>query len=658
MHFNTKYIFNGDSEEVIIDKINYNFNQISSFAVGPMGHIGSRGKIGISAPAGRRGAAGVTGQRGSNWFSQPGEPLSTLSIIDDVWIDTSLAEGPIKTLGATGWNYSGYNFSSSVFFDSYSYIGGPAGTSNKYVVGFKSTGITSPSKLSLIIGDSYLTPDIANPNNSKVLVSTNDQISRPIMSFGKTSSVSRNVPSFYWSELGTSTSLIFNSDASFDINAYLKLSINTDLAAIILNNNNININSKSLNINGNGNFILGSSAIIGTGGSFNINSLNVKFDTDNFIHNSNIVISSGTPGIYSLDIVPSNPGYLPGTSVGISSNTGTDTNKSFVFSDGTSYPVLSGNVKGSVNSGNHSQTVFGSIGGSPGGTAGPYFYHVKKTKEIRLGTNNVYSREYLSDNFSTLGNVIDISNPLLWDSNHIIITPTSYTSVVGGVYIKIPSSISTNLYPLYSDGKSIQYRIFLNSLSTDTSRRYIQGLIFSGDFPTGTTYNVVTNNSPGGSFIPSTCQYIDLIWIPRINAITSLPRLFYKTCSGFSGQISFTDEFIQPSPPIIPVYWGFISAAVAPYGGSLNINKNGITVLSTPGGSGILYFSPGDTMDVSVLTYGDPYILITSDGPDPISISTIDYSLSVIISEGALSYTVDADETDTPGGHVPIDYYP
>jgi hypothetical protein len=75
MHFNTKYIFKGDTQKEIIGKINYNFDQILSFAIGPDGHPGPRGATGIYGPAGKRGAMGNTGPRASQWYKQPTEPV-------------------------------------------------------------------------------------------------------------------------------------------------------------------------------------------------------------------------------------------------------------------------------------------------------------------------------------------------------------------------------------------------------------------------------------------------------------------------------------------------------------------------------------------------------------------------------------------------------
>jgi hypothetical protein len=77
MHFNTKYIFQGDSQRDITNKINYNFDQILSFAVGPDGHIGPRGATGLYGPAGYKGASGATGTRASKIFKQPTQPLAS-----------------------------------------------------------------------------------------------------------------------------------------------------------------------------------------------------------------------------------------------------------------------------------------------------------------------------------------------------------------------------------------------------------------------------------------------------------------------------------------------------------------------------------------------------------------------------------------------------
>ena len=112
MHFNTKYIFKGDTKKDIVEKINYNFDQILSFAVGPDGHQGAMGATGIYGPAGRRGSTGASGIRASNWYKQPTEPLSPNT--NDVWIDNSITDGNIKVFNypipSNTWNDSGYTF--------------------------------------------------------------------------------------------------------------------------------------------------------------------------------------------------------------------------------------------------------------------------------------------------------------------------------------------------------------------------------------------------------------------------------------------------------------------------------------------------------------------------------------------------------------------
>ena len=95
MHFNTKYIFKGDTEKDIIGKIHYNFDQILSFAIGPDGHSGAIGATGIYGPGGRRGATGNAGTRSSIWYKQITEPAGNNNT-NDIWIDSSVSDGNIK----------------------------------------------------------------------------------------------------------------------------------------------------------------------------------------------------------------------------------------------------------------------------------------------------------------------------------------------------------------------------------------------------------------------------------------------------------------------------------------------------------------------------------------------------------------------------------
>ena len=429
MHFNTKYIFKGDTKKDIVGKINYNFDQILSFAVGPDGHQGAIGATGIYGPAGKKGATGSPGIRSSNWYKQPTEPLSPNT--NDIWIDNSITDGNIKVfnypIASNTWNDSGYTFLNSQYFKSYSNILGPGGATDKYVIGFKYPGgITGSSDTSLVINDSYLPSSTVNINNSKVLVSTLDQIDRPIMTFSKNGAISSDVPSFYWNSTGDNSDLKFDSGGSFYITTNLDFMIDSDLARTLITSEYFTMRSNlgEFTLRGNGDFGLSSNISVGVGGFLNILTSNFTMDNVSVNHNGGVTITSPLTSTYILRSNPSSPSYQNGISAEVKSANST----AFTFNDYTGNPVLSAKPSGSVSSGNFAQTIIGSTGGATGGTAGPFSYHVKKVKEIRQSTTSLSARAYLTTTTTNLVDVFDLSSNTTWENDNIIATPTAYGS--------------------------------------------------------------------------------------------------------------------------------------------------------------------------------------------------------------------------------------
>ena len=493
MHFNTKYIFKGDTEKDIIGKINYNFDQILSFAIGPDGHSGAIGATGIYGPGGRRGATGNAGTRSSIWYKQITEPAGNNNT-NDIWIDSSVSDGNIKVFNYptanNQWQDSGYSFLNSRYFQSYPYILGPGGASDKYAIGFKFPGgITGSANTSLLINDSYTTPVGSNPNNSKVVVSTLDQVDRPIMTFAKNGAISDDVPSFYWNSTGSNSGLKFDSGGSFYVTTNLDFSIDSDLARTIISSDYCTFTSSNgtFSIYGDGDFHLRSNISVGVGGLLNINSSNLSIGSSSFTYAGTVTITSPLTSTYILSSNPSSVSY----SGGISAKVASSSSESFNFSDYTGNPILSNRPSGSVSSGSFAQTIFGSTGGLTGGTGGPFSYHVKKVKEIRQATTTLSARKYLTTTTTNLLNVLDISSNTNWYNENIIATPTNYTDVnndnissykvgTSDANFNYKSSVAT----LYGSGFKNGLTGFdqFNGLVTDFYRLSDGSTIFVGSF--------------------------------------------------------------------------------------------------------------------------------------------------------------------------------
>lgn len=477
MHFNTKYIFKGDTKKDIAEKINYNFDQILSFAVGQDGHQGAIGATGIYGPAGKRGVTGESGIRASNWYKQPTEPLSPNT--NDVWIDNSITDGNIKVFNypipSNTWNDSGYTFLNSQYFKSYSNILGPGGAIDKYVIGFKYPGgITGSADTSLVINDSYLPSSTVNVNNSKVLVSTLDQIDRPIMAFSKNGAISADVPSFYWNSVGSNPDLKFDSGGSFYITTNLDFLIDSDLARTLITSEYCTMRSNlgGFTVHGDGDFGFSSNITVGVGGFLNILTTNFAITNGSVSHLGGVTITSPLSSTYILGSNPSSPSYQNGISADVISGNST----AFTFNDYTGNPILSAKPSGSVSSGNFAQTIIGSTGGYTGGTGGPFSYHVKKVKEIRQSTTSLSARAYLTTTTSNLVDVFDLSSNTTWENDNIIATPTAYGSA---------TSDSINSYKIGETDMNFNYSAPLN----------IFGSGFKVDLTGLNQYNAIVNDA-------------------------------------------------------------------------------------------------------------------------------------------------------------------
>jgi hypothetical protein len=557
MHFNTKYILTGDSASEIRKKINYNFDQIISFAIGPDGHQGPKGPDGYDGPAGHKGLTGLTGLRGTIWYKQDDQPGNSSNPFD-LWIDSNTSDYQVNSKGTTGaWSYTGYSLFTSPYFASYDGIIGPAGVTDKYAIGIKSGVGLAESLTSLIVGDLGLGTTGANPNRSKLLVSTEDQTARPIFTFSKTGAISSGVPAFYWRTSGASASLRYNSTGGLEISSLLGLSVDSYTARALLYGNYANITStQSVTIGGTGDFYLFSNTTVGQGGNFAVESTTMRLTSSllSLYRPTKISTTSTTAASgFVLDTTKNLPSGTTISARGIELYAADSTpNALFEFRDLKDAPIFSASPRGSLDSGKHSQVTFGSTGGATAGaTGGPYFYHVKRVKEVRGATTTVTCRAWTGTTITwppgPVYNVMDLSSTTLWDSDVILVTPTSFTFASNNyVFIRIPSSYSTNLDGVYSGGYANKYRIFLNDITTSSSY-VIAGLVY--DYFTKAGTNIITNtalitfNAPGAFSTGDKCLYVDITYLAPASTTNGNPRVFWKTCNGVSGFINLSNLY-------------------------------------------------------------------------------------------------------------------
>ena len=504
MHFNNKYIFAGDSASEIKRKINYNFDQILSFAVGPNGHQGPKGPDGYDGPSGKRGITGPTGLRGTLWSKSDNAPTSGNPF--DLWIDSNTSDYQVNTFGIIGgvgsWSYTGYS----------------------------------------------------------LLVSTIDQLISPILTFSKTGATSTGVPGFYWRTVGDSASLRYYSTGNLEISALSGLTIDSYTARSILYGDRAEISSiQDVTIGGTGDFYLYSNTTIGLGGNLSLASSNITISSSSLTSRIPIKVQPSTVSQYSqlvFDATKNTPSGVSTSTAGISILASSTQNSAFEFFDLKNAPIFSAKARGSVSSGIHIQTTFGSTGGQvAGATGGPYLYPVKRITEVRASTITLTARIWQANtSFTpTVYNVMDLTSVSLWNSSMMLITPTSYNLPASyEVFLRIPTSYEQNVEGLYNNGYTNTYRIFLNDITSSAQNYKIAGLVFNYfDFTAGLRGTTVASiqyymrfrYQPSMNAFPTESCYVDLTFLGSASTTNGNPRLFWKTCDGISGYIPLTDRY-------------------------------------------------------------------------------------------------------------------
>ena len=555
MHFNNKYINQGDSEKEIKDKVNYNFNQVLSFAVGHEGYIGPKGATGIPGPSGKIGGTGNTGDRASEWFRGTVVPSTGSSQEFDLWVDDSSSLGDIYERNSSSWTYTGLSLFNSDYFEVYSAIVGPLGLTDKSAIGFNYT--YTPDQTSLVISDTYFSTLDVNPNNSKLLIATEDQINTPIFSFSKSNGSSTiDSPSFYWKNTGVFSDLIFKSPGKLMVNTLLDLELSS---YEVFGGGNLLISGSSLlgNTQGDINFISSFNLIFLSDFQttpFILASLNIGIDTFKLYTNTLTQIRN-IAGDYLLKSTPTT-GSLFNFFGGISVNSNSTSFRVFDFTGMDGYSVLYGLPSGSVTSGNHKQTVFGVRGvDASGSTGAPYSYHVKRLNNIFVSAQFGAFYPYSIRNNSTVSyldlvfitHTLNLSSVSSWDSNMIVATTDQ--TLYDDAYIIIPSATTSSFEPLFYSGEGNEYRVYFNDMQ---SSRKIKGIAYSYIYETST--GALISRNVYIDFL-STCSYVDLFWAYVGSSTNPNGRIFWKTCKGEGGVLESTNQFTVSgnSAPVSPV---------------------------------------------------------------------------------------------------------
>jgi hypothetical protein len=189
-------ILQGDNQSTIVDKLNYNFDQILSAGGGPQGQRGIEGPTGPIGPQGPQGVQGPQGPSGTKWFVQETSPASggitgsnpwQFPTIGDYWLDPDSATQEIYVFSATGWVNTGYGLAAGDLFQKVTPIDISGGGTGQ---GILIAG--TASNQSLVLSDNSVndyTPGgsgIKNINyeNAKLKIATENSRTK-ILSFGR-----------------------------------------------------------------------------------------------------------------------------------------------------------------------------------------------------------------------------------------------------------------------------------------------------------------------------------------------------------------------------------------------------------------------------------------------------------------------------------------
>lgn len=564
MKFSNKNILPDDSKESIAEKINYNFNQIVSFSQGPDGRVGPKGPTGYSGAAGPKGASGSTGNPPSYWYYSSTEPSSGINEYD-LWINSgATASYEIYQYLSGSWTYTGLALIESDFFS----IRNSLPTSDTVTSDFKGIYVSGDDQSTtfFVISDSDLSAADINRNNSKLLISTDDQTAKPIFSIRKIGSDVSKSPAFYWSNTGSDSRIKFKSGYNFGVstkgnNSFLLRSFRTSAAdgatgSILMSGRNLNIKSGSLTlaygdfsnntdgslkINAGRNFILNTQ-------HFSIDQQTIRRIDGAWYNNGSFTLqpSASISQPEGINVVRGGTSNFSLVSFGRSQTSSNPPsffsivnmairNPYYTYTSATTGSTLQG-VDAQVLFGSASTSIFSS--GYPNAATGSFCYHVG---------GNSYTRGTVGQ--TTGGKSVtyfDLTDLSLFENETISITPNASTMASAlTFYVKIPGYQSipqpSTIYPILDPTYISETRVILNYGTSTYASKKFAGIVY--DKLSGTTSRPVQSINVIQEF-PTNCYYFDIMYY--YNSSSQIVA-YIKTANGNCIPIQITDYYSSSS---------------------------------------------------------------------------------------------------------------
>jgi hypothetical protein len=456
----------GDTQEVLVSKINQNFDSIVANGGGPQGQDGPQGDQGPVGTAGPKGDQGVPGERGTRWFVDLTEPQGGTAgvgiIYGDYWVNTS-SNNELYIYATAGWESTGDFLEAQDVFTTITSVVGPGGVTTKSAIVQSSL---NPQNNTLVLSDGVLTSGSvgnANPNYSKFLIATDSTNGFPLLEFAKSnlatgsSSDYTKHPYFSWKN---------PSGSDYGIRFIVPL----DLLDMI-SGGNFNITSTSGNVNFSGittNLTSTSSMTLTSSGTFNINS-----------GSSNLIVTSNQFSLSSSSAFFSVPVSLSGAFVGTSmfsvenTSTGGGINVNLLGSASTSRYL--------ANFSSNSVSKF----------------YVRSDGKVKFDKTNFAYSVYNSSSPTYTSSSINyyiIGSDVLTNGNRVVVNLTAGASGIG-IGVPLNSGVS-GLADYVEVGESITMNVFSSSTS---SSGWISAISFSTDGSTlaaGCTPAVFSSSTP------------------------------------------------------------------------------------------------------------------------------------------------------------------
>lgn len=479
----------GDTQEVIIDKVNSNFDSIVANGGGPQGEKGDQGQQGAVGQAGPKGDPGQEGIRGTRWFVQSIEPTGGSGdpiLVGDYWVQT-LNNNSVFQYTSAGWVDTGSNLKASEVFELVSNIAGPTGNKNAIVI-----SSPFPDLNTVVLSDAVPTTATANPTYSKLLISTNGSNDYPILEFSKTNASGIGTPTDYnrhpqfrWlSPAGTNYDLLFTvPQDDLEIRAGGALTLQSTASTLnILGNAGVNITSgsqMSFTSVGAMNFSSGSSLMTIASQKFNLTSslfsltvpLNITSTSPSTLLN---LINNGTGDTLLISSSSASSSYFLFRLISTGAERFSVRNDGKVTYNRTANYITTGtsstpSYTATISAVNYSSWFYGPASGSVGGVT-----------HYEFGVGNTMYADWTTANQRIIGIPAISSSSLNWStylgSNYESIT-LKYFAVSGKLFNGItyqtgspPTSIGN--YDLFSTAASYVEVTFIRLASVSSYKIY------------------------------------------------------------------------------------------------------------------------------------------------------------------------------------------